>query len=63
MTVESTRHRITAYRWEVGATEFDVRTDFNAILAEYGPGVHGVAVWALPDGEEVIVTEYSLFRP
>ena len=63
VTVESTRHRITADRWEVSSTGFDVRADFNAVLAEYGPGVYEVTVWALLDGEESIVSEYSVFWP
>ena len=63
VVVESTRHRITADRWNTTGTEFDVKADFNVVLAEYGTGVYEIVVWALIDGEAAIVSEYALFWP
>ena len=58
----STRHRITADRWDTSSTEFDVEADFSEVLGEYGPGVYDVTVRALLNGEAVIVSEYSIFH-
>ncbi len=63
VVVESTRHRITAERWDVSIDSFDVRADFNVVLDEYGPGVYEIVVWAVLDGDDVIVSEYTIFWP
>ena len=58
----STRHRITADRWDTSSTEFDVEADFSDVLAEYGSGVYKVVVWALLNDERAVVSEYSIFH-
>ena len=63
VVVESTRHRITADRWNTTETEFDVKVDFKVVLAEYGSGVYETVVWALINGKPAIVSEYALFWP
>ena len=57
----NTRHYITATRWDTTTASFAVEADVGPVLAEYGPGVYEVVVWATLDGEGVIVSEYSLF--
>ena len=58
----STRHRITADRWDTSSTEFDVEADFSDVLAEYGSGVYEVVVRALLIDEVAVVSEYSIFH-
>ena len=53
---------ITASKWTVRADSFSVTADLNAIVAEHGPGVYTVVVWAAIDGERLIVSEYSIFH-
>ena len=62
ITDASTRHRITADRWVTNNTEFDIEADFSVVLAEYGLGVYEVVVRALRNGEEAIVSEYSIIH-
>ena len=59
--VNSTRHRITAKRWETGSAEFDVSASFQDVLEEYGTGVYKVVLRAPLDGEDEIVSEYHVF--
>ena len=57
--VESTRYRITAEHWDVGAVAFDVRADLNVVLDEYGPGVYDVIL--ILDDENIAISEYTVF--
>ena len=59
--VTSTRHRITAARWNTTATSFDVVADFSPVLDQYGAGVYQVDLRAILNGEEVLVSEYAVF--
>ena len=52
---------ITASEWTARGDVFSVRADIGHVLNEYGNGVYSIVVWAPLDGEEVIVSEYSLF--
>ncbi len=63
LIVETTRHRITADRWEITNVDFDVRADLSVVLDEYGPGCYDVTVWAMLDDEQVVVSEYTVFWP
>ena len=53
---------ITASEWTVRADFFFVTADLSAILAEHGPGVYTIVVWAAIDGEPLVVSEYSIFH-
>ena len=52
---------ITATKWTASGKAFSVAADIEHILEKYGDGVYTVVVWAPLDGEDIIVSEYSLF--
>ena len=52
---------ITATKWTASGKAFSVAADIEHILDKYGDGVYTVVVWAPLDGEDIIVSEYSLF--
>ena len=58
----STRHRVTADRWDTSSAEFDVEADFSDVLAEYRSGIYEVVVRALLNDEVAVVSEYSIFH-
>ena len=60
--IEVTTYLVTASEWGVdtGTGEFRVVADVSKVLEHYGPGVYSVAVFGLIDGEQDIVSEYSI---
>ena len=52
---------ITATEWTLSGITFSVTADIGHILDKYGDGVYSVVIWAPLDGEDTIVSEYSLF--
>ena len=52
---------ITASEWTARGTDFSVTADISHILAEYGPGVYTVMLWGEIGGEDVPVSQYSIF--
>ena len=53
---------ITAETWIASGTQFAVRADLSAVLAERGPGVYTVLVWGPIDGEFVTISRFSIFH-
>ncbi len=66
---------ITAYDWiivipmwdDADATQpnggvFDVAADIESVIALHGAGVYTVTLWAVIDGEDAVVSEYSIFH-
>lgn len=51
----------TAALWEASGSSFRVTADLTPILADAGPGVYTVQIWAKTGGERVAVTNYSIF--
>ena len=60
--VERTVPWITADRWRVADDGFDVSVDVSEVLDEYGPGIYTVTLWGERSGDDVIVSEYSIFH-
>ena len=52
---------ITARTWNVTPSAFSVTADLSAVIDDHGPGVYSIVVWGTIGGEEVIVSEYSIF--
>ena len=52
---------ITASKWTARGTEFSVSAEISGLLSEYGPGVYTVRLWGQLDGEDVLISEYSIF--
>ncbi len=53
---------ITASEWTARGTDFAVTADVSGLLAEYGPGVYTILLWGEMGGEDVPVSEYSIFH-
>ena len=54
--------RITALNWDVSTDRFSVVADLSDVIATLGNGVYTVVLWAKLGGEDVIVSEYSIFH-
>ena len=53
---------ITASRWTARGSDFAVTANISELLSEYGPGVYTVLVWGEIGGEDVPISEYSIFH-
>lgn len=54
---------VTAKRWNVSGNRISVSVDLSSVLREYGGGVYTVMIWGLVDGDDVPISEYSIFVP
>ncbi len=52
---------ITASNWIARGAEFSVTTDISELLSKYGPGVYTILLWGELGGEDVPVSQYSIF--
>lgn len=62
VTQTSTVRWLTASRWNVSNTAFSVTVDIRETLREHGEGVYTIVVWGLIDGEDAVISEYSIFH-
>ena len=53
---------ITANEWRIRDNGFYIEADLSAIIAAYGEGVYTVVLWGELGGEDVVVSEYSIFH-
>ncbi len=53
---------ITAQKWTARDTDFSVAADIGDLLSEYGPGVYTILLWGEIGGEDVPVSQYSIFH-
>ena len=53
---------LTANEWRVRDNGFYIEADLSEIIAGYGRGVYTVVLWAKLGGEDVVVSEYSIFH-
>ena len=53
---------ITALGWTASGEDLSVRADLSQVMANYGSGVYTVVVWGNVDGEDVVISEYSIFE-
>ena len=53
---------ITAQKWTAKGKEFSIAADLSDVLAEHGEGVYSLVVWGAIDGEDVVISEYSIFH-
>ena len=52
---------ITAGRWQVANDAFMVAADISDVLRKHGDGVYTIVVWGVVDGEDVVISKYSIF--
>ena len=53
---------ITALEWTARSEEFSVTVDLTDVLAEHGDGVYSLIVWGSIGGEDVVISQYSIFH-
>ena len=53
---------VTALEWEAKGGSFSVTADISDVLDEHGEGVYSIKVWGKIDGEDVVISEYSIFH-
>lgn len=53
---------ITASRWIAKGNAFSVRANIVAVTNRYGPGVYTIAILTESGGEDVLVSQYSIFH-
>ena len=52
---------VTALMWRVAEGTFSVQADLTQVMESNGPGVYTVLVWGDASGEDVVLTNYSIF--
>ncbi len=53
---------LTARKWEAQGANFSVTANVSGLLAEHGPGVYTLLLWGELGGENVPVSQYSIFH-
>ena len=53
---------ITALQMSAQGEKFSVQADLADLVAKYGSGVYTITVWGSLDGEDVVISTYSIFR-
>ena len=53
---------VTASKWMARATDFSITANVSKLLSKYGPGVYTVLLWGEVGGEDVPISEYSIFH-
>ena len=59
---ETTDPWITSSTWTALDTLFSVSADIGKVLDEHGSGVYTVVVWGNIDGENAVISQYSIFH-
>ncbi len=53
---------ITASGWAARGDAFSATVRISDLLARYGSGVYSLVIWGSIDGEDVVISEYSIFH-
>ena len=53
---------ITAQKWTARGENFSIAADLSDVLAKHGEGVYSLIVWGNIDGEDIVISEYSIFH-
>ena len=53
---------VTAMEWRAAGDSFSVKADLNDVIEEHGAGVYTILVWGKSGGEDVVISEYSIFH-
>lgn len=52
---------VTSREWKARGDDFSVEADLGEVINKYGNGVYTIVVWAQAGGEDVVISEYSIF--
>lgn len=50
-------------RWQIEDNSFSIAADMSELIEQYGEGVYAINLWADVDGEQVQISEFSIFIP
>lgn len=50
-------------QWRIEDNSFSIAADTSELIKQYGEGVYTINLWAAIDGEEVLISEFSIFIP
>ena len=53
---------ITAQKWSVKGESFSITADLSDVLEKHGNGVYSLVVWGNIEGENIVISEYSIFH-
>ena len=53
---------IDATEFRVDGGAFDVEANIREVLSKHGKGVYSILVWGLIDGQDTVISEYSIFH-
>ena len=53
---------ITASEWTASGESFSVTANLRMVINQHGNGVYTVLLWDRMDGEDVVISEYSIFH-
>ena len=53
---------ITALEWSVKGESFSITADLSDVLEKHGNGVYSLVVWGNIEGENIVISEYSIFH-
>ena len=53
---------VTATNWTARDSEIAVTADTSQLIRRHGPGVYTVLLWGVIDGEDVPISQYSIFH-
>ena len=48
--------------WRVSDTTFDIEANISKVIDKWGPGVYTIAVWGENSGEQISLSNYSIFH-
>lgn len=52
---------ITASEWGAKGDQFSVTADLGRVISKHGNGVYTVVLWGKEGGEDLVISEYSIF--
>ena len=52
---------ITAKKWRASKYTFAVEANLSKVLRKHGDGVYTILVWGKVDGQDAVISEYSIF--
>ena len=59
--IERTIPWVTADKWVVDGNNFLVVADISEVVNTHGDGLYTVSVWGEKDGQDILVSEYTIF--
>ena len=54
--------RIAASRWGESGSNFTVKAELDKVITKHGPGVYTVALFGYLEGDDRVVSKYSIFH-